>query len=45
MEESKEGKQEMAESRLAKLAAHITGRGSKAGFRVAVLGASGGIGT
>jgi len=34
----------MAESRLAKLAAHITGRGSKAGFRVAVLGASGGIG-
>jgi len=34
----------MAESRLAKLAAHITGYGSKAGFRVAVLGASGGIG-
>ena len=34
----------MAESRLAKLAAHLTGRGSKAGFRVAVLGASGGIG-
>lgn len=29
---------------MAKLAAHITGRGSKAGFRVAVLGASGGIG-
>lgn len=34
----------MAESRLAKLAAHLTGRGSKNGFRVAVLGAAGGIG-
>mmetsp|Transcript_8082 Transcript_8082/g.23115 ORF Transcript_8082/g.23115 Transcript_8082/m.23115 type:complete len:132 (+) Transcript_8082:257-652(+) len=34
----------MSESRIAKLAAHLTGFGAKAGFRVAVLGASGGIG-
>eukprot|EP00216_Chloropicon_sp_CCMP2111_P005641 CAMPEP_0198234694 /NCGR_PEP_ID=MMETSP1446-20131203/650_1 /TAXON_ID=1461542 ORGANISM="Unidentified sp, Strain CCMP2111" /NCGR_SAMPLE_ID=MMETSP1446 /ASSEMBLY_ACC=CAM_ASM_001112 /LENGTH=339 /DNA_ID=CAMNT_0043915515 /DNA_START=83 /DNA_END=1102 /DNA_ORIENTATION=- len=34
----------MAEGRLARLAAHITGRGAAVGFRVAVLGAAGGIG-
>ena len=34
----------MAESRIAKIAAHLTGRGGKGGFRVAVLGAGGGIG-
>ena len=34
----------MSESRLAKIAAHLTGRGAAHGFRVAVLGAAGGIG-
>ena len=34
----------VAENRLARLAAHLTGFGSRPGFRVAVLGAAGGIG-